>query len=212
MKETIMPGRKVLPLFIIATLLTGCATSQLRVIMPPTEMPVEPTIMVGSEYPAPGGAVSVSKSIPYPEQGALPAEQPAYPPALPAAPANPAPYPLPEAAMELDWQPQAGDDQLLRNEVYLDSQLVVTLKSFPPQFILKLKGNLPTPCHKLRVQVNPPDAARKIQVEVYSLAKPDEICIQMLQPFEVGVPLKDLPAGTYEALVNQQAAGELIVP
>ena len=78
--------------------------------------------------------------------------------------------------------------------------------------MLELKGNLPTPCHKLRVKVNPPDANQQIQVEVYSLADPAEICIQVLEAFQVSVPLKELPSGTYQVSVNQQPVGELTVP
>ena len=110
------------------------------------------------------------------------------------------------------WEPQPGDDKLQRGNVYLDSQQILTLESFPPQFVLELKGNLPTPCHKLRVKVNPPDANRQIQVEVYSLADPAEICIQVLEAFQVSVPLKDLSSGTYQVSVNQQPVGELTVP
>jgi len=211
-----MPGKRLLIVLLIAFILTGCATSQLRVIQAPTEAPVQPTIMVGSEYPSPSGNETVSKSVPYPEQNALPAVQPEYPVPQASPPAGQAPYPLPvvtQAPGEAQpWEPQPGDDKLQRGNVYLDIQEILTLESFPPQFVLELKGNLPTPCNKLRVKVNPPDTNRQIQAEVYSLVNPAEICIQVLEAFQVSVPLKGLPAGTYKVLVNQQPVGELTVP
>jgi hypothetical protein len=211
-----MPGKSLLIVLLITVILTGCATSQLRVIQAPTEAPGQPTVKVGSDYPPPGSNKAVSKGIPYPDQNALPAGQPEYPPPQASVPAGQAPYPVPAVPQapvaSPPWEQQPGDDKLQRGNVYLDSQQILTLESFPPQFMLELKGNLPTPCHKLRVKVNPPDENQQIQVEVYSLANPAEICIQVLEAFQVSVPLKDLSSGVYQVLVNQQPAGELTVP
>jgi hypothetical protein len=201
-----MTGRKLLSLLVISFMLTGCATSQLRIVPAPSEAPINPTVMVGSDYPEPGSIMTVTKIPPYPESGALPAEQPMNSPTLPSLVANPATIAAPS------WEPQPGDDQLTHGNIYIDNQQILTLESFPPQFMLEMKGNLPTPCHTLRVKVDPPNASQQIQVDVYSLAKPDEICVQMLQAFQVSVPLKDLPPGTYEVLVNMQPVGELTVP
>jgi hypothetical protein len=204
-----MPGKSLFIVLIIAAILTGCATSQLRVIQAPTEAPVQPTIMAGSNETAP-------KTIPYPEQNGLPAEQPEYPGPITITPAGQLAYPVPvvtqASSAAQPWEPQPGDDKLQRGNVYLDSQQILTLESNPAQFVLELKGNLPTPCHKLRVKVNPPDASGQIQVEVYSLVDPAEICIQVLEPFQASVPLKDLSSGTYQVSVNQEAVGELKVP
>jgi hypothetical protein len=211
-----MPGKSLFIVLLVASILTGCTTSQLRVIPAPTGSPIQPTIMAGSDYPQPGSNETVAKSIPYPEQNGLPARQPEYPLPEASASAGRSPYPSPAItqapASTQPWEPQPGDDKLQRGNVYLDSQQILTLESFPPQFMLELKGNLPTPCNKLRVKVNPPDANQQIQVEVYSLADPAEICIQVLEAFQVSVPLKDLAGGTYQVLVNQQPAGELTVP
>lgn len=204
-----MPGHSLFFVFIITAFLTGCATSQLRVIQAPTKAPVQPTGLAGSNETAP-------KSIPYPEQNAPPAGQPEYPSPPANPPAGQDAYPLPAvpsaAGTVQPWEPQPGDDKLQRGNVYLDSREILTQESNPPQFVLELKGNLPTPCHKLRVKVNPPDASGQIQVEVYSLVNPAEICIQVLEPFQVSVPLNDLSSGTYQVLVNQELVGELKVP
>jgi hypothetical protein len=211
-----MPGKSLFFVVLIVIILTGCATSRPRVILAPTEAPVQPTMMVESDYPAPNGNETISKSVPYPEQNAQPAIQPEYPLPQASASAGESPYPLPSVTQapgaSQPWEPQPGDDKLQRGNVYLDSQQILTLESFPPQFTLELKGNLPTPCSKLRVKLNMPDANQQIEVEVYSLADPTEICIQVLEAFQVSVPLKGLPSGTYQVLVNQQPVGEMTVP
>jgi hypothetical protein len=149
-------------------------------------------------YPQPNASSPLPPSngiYPYPDSGAT-ARTPPYP-----APAYPAP-----------WQPAAGDESMQRGNVYIDEQNILVTESFPPQFQLTLKGNLPTPCHQLRVQVDKPDQENRIQVEAYSLVKTDEICIQVLDPFQVHIPLKDLPPGKYTVWVNGEKAGQIENP
>ncbi|MGE5249251.1 MAG: hypothetical protein ACM3QS_03465 [Bacteroidota bacterium] len=113
--------------------------------------------------------------------------------------------PLPSPA---DYLPQPGDNALKRGPVFLDTTDLLTLESFPLQFSLSLKGSLPTPCHKLRVQVGSPEAGGILPVEVYSLADPAALCTQVLQPFEVTMPLGSFPAGHYRLLVNGEQTAE----
>ncbi|HLE52366.1 MAG TPA: hypothetical protein VI755_09895 [Anaerolineales bacterium] len=117
------------------------------------------------------------------------------------------PYPGFEQPYPAPWEPAVGDENLVRGEVFIEEQEVIVLESFPPQFMLKLSGALPTPCHQLRVKVNDPNPQNQVQVEVYSLAKPDEICIQVLKPFEESIPLGSYTSGKYEVLVNGKQAG-----
>ena len=125
----------------------------------------------------------------YPNEGYPPANQPV----------TSGETPMPS---EDSFLPQPSDSDLTRGEVLLDSSSLSTLESYPLQFMLTVKGNLPTPCHQLRVAVGQPDADRKINVDVYSVAKPDEICAQMVEPFEVHVPLGSFPTGHYFLFVN----------
>lgn len=104
--------------------------------------------------------------------------------------------------------PGPADSNLMRGEVYLDSTELLTLESYPLQFVLALKGSLPTPCHQLRVAVNPPDAGDKVVVDVYSVSIPDEMCVQVLEPFEVNIPLGSFPAGRYTLWVNGEMLTE----
>jgi hypothetical protein len=117
------------------------------------------------------------------------------------------PYPGLEQPYPAPWEPAVGDENLVRGEAFIEEQDILVLESFPPQFVLRLSGALPTPCHQLRVKVNGPNAQDQIQVEVYSLAKPDEICIQVLEPFEESIPLGSYTSGEYAVLVNGKQAG-----
>jgi hypothetical protein len=100
------------------------------------------------------------------------------------------------------WAPQPGDEKLSRGETFINEQQILVMESYPPQFLLTLKGALPTPCHELRVAVNIPEEKQRVDVEVYSLVDPGEICIQVLEPFEAQVPLKGLTSGQYVVYVN----------
>lgn len=119
-------------------------------------------------------------------------------------------YPNPSYPNEpqVDYAPKPDDALLTRGEAYIDSKDLLTLESYPLQFMLNLKGNLPTPCSQLRIFVNPPDAENKILVDVYSVSDPNAICVQVLSPFEVNVPLGSFAPGYYILLINGEQAAE----
>lgn len=124
------------------------------------------------------------------------------------SPDSPVSSDSPSRPSQSDYLPSPTDGSLVRGEVHLDSVDLLTLESFPLQFTLVLNGNLPTPCHELRIAVSPPDAENKILVDVYSVTNPDEICTQMLEPFEVNFQLGSLPSGTYSLWVNGKMTAE----
>jgi hypothetical protein len=95
-----------------------------------------------------------------------------------------------------------------RGEATISESDVLLLESYPVQVMLSLSGTLSTPCHHLRAKVNPPDAQNRIQVEVYSLYDPDEICIQVLQEFETNIPLGSYTKGSYTVWLNGEQVGE----
>ena len=114
----------------------------------------------------------------------------------------------PAGAQVNNYSPSPADGSLTQGEVYLEVKGLATLESYPLQFMLQLKGELPTPCHQLRIAVNPPDADNKVNVDVYSVVNPAEICIQVLAPFEVAYPLGSYPAGNYSLWVNGEMIAE----
>jgi hypothetical protein len=106
------------------------------------------------------------------------------------------------------YEPQPGDSAWRRGSVYLDAVDMLIAESYPVQIFLVLRGNLPTPCHKLRIATNAPDPQNRIAVEVYTLADPNAVCIQMLEGFEARVALGSFPGGHYSVWVNGERAGE----
>jgi hypothetical protein len=111
-------------------------------------------------------------------------------------------YPAPAA-----WEPKPGDESMVRGQAFVEKTDILTLESFPPQFMLSLAGSLPTPCHELRVKVYEPNDNSEILVEVYSVVDPTAICAQVLVAFEQNIPLGSYPSGEYTVLVNGEPAG-----
>ncbi len=131
----------------------------------------------------------------YPSNSGQPVEE-NQPPILPANPDNP-------------YAPQAGDKDLQTDKVYLDISEVQTISPFPPDYQVALRGSLPTPCHSLRVQIKPPDEQNNIYIEVYSVSDPNMVCTQVLQPFDVTVPLKNLIPVLYKVWLNGNKIAEI---
>jgi hypothetical protein len=129
---------------------------------------------------------------------------PATPPAPSTSSSSPAPSGNP-------YDPQPGDNLLQRGDFYLDEQgtSIIVMESFPLQFMLNLKGSLPTPCNEARIVVHPPDAANKIVVEAYTVIDPNEMCIQVIEEFEANIRLGSFPQGHYTVWVNETMIGEI---
>jgi len=164
----------------------------------PTNQPSAP-----SAYPAPNSSVAPSTSAyPAPYSSVLPTYSP-YP-----EPGNPGTGTslIPPSG----YEPQPGDDSLKRDQVFLDvsnSQPVVTA-SEPAQANAVLTGNLPDPCHLLRVIVTPPDASKTINIEVYSLVDPNTGCVTKLEPFTASIPLGSYSSGQYTVVANGDKLGQ----
>jgi hypothetical protein len=106
------------------------------------------------------------------------------------------------------YLPQPSDLNLTREDAYVTSSDLLTMESMPLQFSLNIKGNLPNPCHRLRISPNPPDAENRINVEVYSLLDPAQICVQTTKAYDVNFPLGSYPSGHYILLVNGNQVAE----
>ena len=109
------------------------------------------------------------------------------------------------------FSPQAGDAALVEGPVYLDSLELLTLESYPLQFVLVLKGSLPSPCHQLRLTVAPPDETGRIAIRAYSLADPETACIAVLEPFDANLALGNFSPGHYQILINGEPGLEFDV-
>ena len=105
-------------------------------------------------------------------------------------------------------EPQPGDKNLTRGNVFIQEYGLMIRESFPPQVSLAFSGDLPTPCHELRAVVNPPNEENKILVDVYSVVDPNMICTQVLKPFQGNMDLGTFPTGHYTVWINGEMAGE----
>ena len=106
------------------------------------------------------------------------------------------------------FAPQPGDTSLNRGTVFISEASLIIRESFPPQISLMLSGDLPTPCNQLRAEISPPDQQNKIMVDVYSVVDPNQVCVQVLEPFEASIDLGTFPSGHYAVWVNGTLAGE----
>ena len=104
--------------------------------------------------------------------------------------------------------PQLTDSKLQRGNVFISESGVLLRESFPVQVALTLSGELPTPCHQLRVVVSPPDAENKISVDAYTVSDPNMLCTQVLKPFQETIELGTFPSGHYTVWVNGSQIAE----
>ena len=80
------------------------------------------------------------------------------------------------------------------------------LESFPVQLMLHITGWLPNPCAQPEwVVAHSSGPGGSIEVELYAVQEPGEICIQVLAPFEVNIPLGPQPEGRLAIFLNGEA-------
>lgn len=145
--------------------------------------------------------------------------QPAYPnnsypsdPSYPSNSGNPIQTYLPPAQPanpENPYAPLPGDVKLQADKAYLESHELQTVSTFPPEYLLVLKGTLPTPCHALRVQISQSDETNTLTIDVYSVTDPNAVCTQVLQPFNAEVPIRNLIPVRYKVFLNGEQIAEI---
>ena len=87
------------------------------------------------------------------------------------------------------YSPKPADSKLARGSVEIQHAAVATLAAKTAS-TLAIEGNLPTPCHELRLQIpDSPDAQRVLRIEAWSVSDPAQMCAQMLQPFSAQIEL-----------------------
>ena len=145
--------------------------------------------------------------VPMPSQSPVPEPNSTLPPDAPVTspPQNGSP---PMETPDRPFAPKPDDVNLSRGNVFINESGLLIRESFPPQITLSLSGDLPTPCHELRVDIQEPDSENKINIEVYSVVDPDQVCAQVLQPFQENIDLGTFPTGHYTVWVNGAMVGE----
>ena len=114
----------------------------------------------------------------------------------------------PTQPASIRYEPQPGDEKLNRDSAFPEKYQLLTLESFPPQFVLVVSGNLPDPCHQLRAVVAAPDAENKINIDLYSLTDPEKACAEVITPFEANIALGKFATGHYTVWVNGEQIAE----
>lgn len=93
--------------------------------------------------------------------------------------------------------------------VFIDSTEILYLESFPVQVRLLVRGSLPTPCHEAQWAVE--DEGWAIDVELWSVVLLGQVCAQVLEPFEVSIPLGSYESATTLVLLNGEQIGRLAI-
>jgi hypothetical protein len=192
-------------MLLCAVILTGCQNASKKTDTPAAPAHnVPPAVYPGSKSEAPVDAGQASQAYPAPQDdSAASANAPgdAYP--APSTSAGSAP-------VINEYAPAADDKNMDRGNAFVEiaASNVILLESDPMQVKLHLKGSLPNPCYHLRVDPSQPDDQKRIQVEAYSVVKPGEICTEVLQEFDVEIPLGSFSAGHYSIFINGELLGE----
>jgi hypothetical protein len=175
---------------------------------PPRPEPTEPN--TDEPYPVPdpaGGAQPIDPNA-YPAPGEVVSDEPA----------GVDPYPGVEddagnrEPSELLKPKDLADKDLQSGPVYIDATQLIMKESYPVQVELLVVGNLPTPCHHLRVDTTEPDEDGHIQIQIYSVSNPDTMCAQVLEPFEAAIPLGDFTEGNFTYSINDEFDGKFQLP
>jgi hypothetical protein len=173
-------------LIIVAALLLAACSTATEQPAPPVDQAIEPT------------------AYPEPQVVGLPTITPSYP--------SPAESGSSQGGAKVitNYKPQTSDGNLNRANVFIDMEAseILTMESAPVQVTILLKGDLPDPCHELRAVPTTDEAAKRVDLEVYTLAKKGGACITVLQPFEATIPLGSFSGGTYEVYINGEKLGE----
>ncbi len=121
---------------------------------------------------------------------------------------TPTPEPIRIDSADNPYAPSLDDAALSKGPVSFNSVGLLVMAAYPDQIALSLDGSLPTPCHQLRIRMQPftPGSGR-VDVEAYSVVDRDQICEQVLKLFNENVPIGRFPPGLYELYLNGALVG-----
>jgi hypothetical protein len=103
-----------------------------------------------------------------------------------------------------------------RDAIYIDSHDLLVAESYPVQISLHITGNLPTPCHSFNYsfQIGSANDRFRIDVSAWSESDPGAVCAQVLEPFEINIPIpmEGAAEGSYTVWLNGEKVGEFSYP
>ena len=108
------------------------------------------------------------------------------------------------------YAPQAGDSDLLAEDINIEWDNLYVARSQPPQLLVSFTYFPPTNCHKLRVEVSEPNDENQIILKAYVVAAKDQVCttIVLEDPLEASLNLGSYPEGNYTVVLNGDQIGE----
>ena len=180
-----------LSLVLLVFLATACTTAQASKNANATPTPTQSEVSVSTPVKMDTAQPPFNTTPPPAPTGTMPVREMPAPGIPPKVNATPLPFPQPE------------DFKLKEGKAYLNSYSVESIPG--GKLLLSLQGNLPTPCHSLRVSVERKDW--HLSVRVYSVVDPQAMCIQKLQPFSTQVKIGPFSDGKYTVSINGKDAG-----
>jgi len=94
-----------------------------------------------------------------------------------------------------------------RDPVYVDATDLLYLESYPVQVRLLVQGSLPTPCHEPAWEVT--ELEDRVDVLLWSEAQPGQLCITVLEPVEVSIPLGAWTSASLPVTLNGSEVGRI---
>jgi inhibitor of cysteine peptidase len=95
---------------------------------------------------------------------------------------------------------EPGDARIV-DPVTIERIDVLLLESFPVQVQVNVEGYLPDPCYEAQEPVVEQDGNRFI-IEIVGERAEDEVCAQVIQPYEQSINLGSVEPGDYAVEVN----------
>jgi hypothetical protein len=102
--------------------------------------------------------------------------------------------------------PPAGSIPEGAGPLFVDSTDILLMESFPVQVALRVTGSLPTPCHRPVWEVH--DDGSTVAVTLASVADLGQVCVQVLEPVELSIPLGTFESGSREVTLNGEPVGK----
>jgi len=100
------------------------------------------------------------------------------------------------------------DGNLDPDSVVIDGSQVILFEEAPSGYGVRVMGTMPTPCHRILVDEAEPDEQDQIFIDLYAVSKPDEICIQVIEVFDITIPLEEYGPDIHTVWVNGEKAGQ----
>ena len=109
-----------------------------------------------------------------------------------------------------EWTTRSGEtpqppttEQVVPGPAWVDDVEFIFLESWPVQVRAIVRGTLPSPCDTVVWDVRQTSAGAEVTIS--SAGAADEVCIAVLEPFEVIVDVGDYTSGTYSVIINGEA-------